>query len=92
MKRKTFSNEIRHPKAYLLPYIMNYNQERNPWSIVWWSASFPGAGHMFLCKTFSGAMLMLWEFFINVRAHINEAIFYSMIGEFQMAKEVIDTL
>lgn len=33
----------------------------------------------------------MWEFFVNVHAHINEAIFYSMIGEFQIAKEVIDT-
>lgn len=34
---------------------------------------------------------MIWEFFVNVKAHINEAIFYSMIGEFEMAKAVIDT-
>lgn len=34
---------------------------------------------------------MAWEFFINVKAHINEAIFYSMIGKFQLAAEVLDT-
>ncbi|WP_181884496.1 SLC41A family transporter [Neobacillus piezotolerans] len=34
---------------------------------------------------------MAWEFFINVKAHINEAIFYSMLGNFQLAAEVLDT-
>lgn len=90
MKRK-FSNDLRRPKAHFSPYILNYIQERNPWTVVWWSAAFPGAGHMILCKFFTGALLMLWEFFINVKAHINEAIFYSMIGEFELAKNAIDT-
>lgn len=70
---------------------MNYLYERNPWQIVWWSAAFPGAGHLALCKYLSGGILLIWEFFVNIKAHINEAIFYSMIGEFQIAKEVIDT-
>ncbi|MDF2962804.1 MAG: putative rane protein [Paenibacillus sp.] len=34
---------------------------------------------------------MFWEFFINVKSHLNEAIFYSMIGDFATAKSVIDT-
>lgn len=34
---------------------------------------------------------MGWEFLINVRAHVNDAIFYSMIGEFDLAKHVLDT-
>lgn len=89
--KRTFSNELRRPKAHLSSYIINYLCERNPWQMVWWSASFPGMGHMMLCKYFSGSILMTWEFFVNVKAHINEAIFYSMIGQFQIAKEVIDT-
>lgn len=88
---RTFSKEIRRPKLYLSKYISNYIHEQNPWSLVWWSAAFPGAGHMQLCKYGTGAMLMIWEFVINVKAHINEAIFYSMIGEFNIAKDVIDT-
>jgi len=34
---------------------------------------------------------MLWEFFINAKTHINEAIVLSMIGEFELAKTVLDT-
>ncbi|WP_156324612.1 hypothetical protein [Bacillus sp. FJAT-27245] len=89
--KSLFSNDLRRPRAHTSPYIINYIYERNPLQVIWWSAAFPGAGHMALCKYFSGALLMAWEFFINVKAHINEAIFYSMIGEFQLAAEVIDT-
>lgn len=88
---RTFPKELRRPKVVLSPYITNYIHEQNPWSLVWWSAAFPGAGHMQLCKYGSGAILMIWEFVVNVKAHLNEAIFYSMIGDFNAAKSVIDT-
>lgn len=91
MLKKSFPNQVRRPKAYLSPFLVNYIEERNPWSVVWWSAAFPGAGHMLLCKYFSGIMLMFWELFINIKAHINEAIYYSMIGQFELAKMTIDT-
>lgn len=86
----TFSKELRRPKGRLSPYIANYIHEQSPWSLVWWSAAFPGAGHMQLCKYGSGAILMIWEFVVNFKAHLNEAIFYSMIGDFKAAKSVID--
>lgn len=88
---RIFSNDLRRPKAHLSPYIINYLYERNPWKVVWWSTAFPGAGYLLLCKYFTGAMLIIWELFINFQAHINEAILYSLIGEFEMAKAVIDT-
>lgn len=75
---------------HLSPYIANYIFDRNPWAVVWWSAAFPGAGHFILCKYVSGILLMIWEFFVNTKAHINEAIFYSMLGHFDIAKAVID--
>jgi len=34
--------------------------------------------------------LFLWEVFVNVNAHINDAIFYSFTGKFDMAKNVLD--
>ncbi|MCA0756874.1 hypothetical protein KP806_17590 [Paenibacillus sp. N4] len=86
-----YSNGLRRPKLHLAPYIANYIHEQNPWSLVWWSAAFPGAGHMQLCKYGTGIVLMFWEFFINVKSHLNEAIYYSMIGDFEIAKSVIDT-
>lgn len=86
-----YSNGLRRPKVHLASYIANYIHEQNPWSLVWWSAAFPGAGHMQLCKYGTGTMLMFWEFFINVKSHLNEAIYYSMIGDFEIAKSVIDS-
>lgn len=88
---KTYPNDIRRPKVTLSPYIANYLQVRNPWAVAWWSAAFPGAGHFLLCKYLTGSLLMVWEFVINYQAHINEGILYSMIGNFDMAKAVIDT-
>jgi hypothetical protein len=89
--KKLYPNELRRPKGHFSPLLFNYIQERNPWPIVWWSAAFPGSGHLILCKNLTGALLMLWEFFINAKAHINEAIVLSMIGEFELAKTVLDT-
>ncbi|MFC7391785.1 hypothetical protein [Scopulibacillus cellulosilyticus] len=34
---------------------------------------------------------MIWEFFVNLKAHVNESIFYTLTGDFEMAKTVIDT-
>jgi hypothetical protein len=76
---------------YLSPYITNKLFLRNPWITAWWSAAFPGCGHIMLCKYFTGFVLIGWEFFINIKAHVNQAIYYSMIGNFEMAKHTIDT-
>lgn len=80
----------RRPIAYTSAYITNTIFGRNPWGVTWWSAAFPGCGHLMLCKYFTGFMLMGWEFFINIQAHVNEAIFYSMTGRFDAAKHVLD--
>lgn len=63
---------------------------RNPWVIVWWSAAFPGLGHLLLCKYLRGFFLLIWEMIVNYQGHINQAIFYSCIGEFDQAKLVLD--
>lgn len=71
-------------------FLINQIHLRNPWVTVWWSLAFPGAGHMMLCKYFTGFMLMLWEFIINVNSNINLAIMLSMTGQFDKAKAVLD--
>jgi hypothetical protein len=63
---------------------------RNPWVIAWWSAAFPGLGHLLLFKYLRGFSLFIWEMVINYYAHINQAIFYSCISEFDKAKLVLD--
>ena len=88
--KRTLSKTLRRPKEFLSPYITSYVQEQNPLTVLWWSAAFPGAGHFMLCKYMSGGLLMVWEYFINAQANINQGIFYSLIGEFEMAKTVVD--
>lgn len=43
-----------------------------------------------LCKYLVGFNLLFWEVFINNKAKINTAIYYSMIGEFNTASAVLN--
>lgn len=88
--RDTYPKKVRRPYVHMSSYITNQFHLRNPWVAVFWSIAFPGGGHMMLCKYFTGAMLMLWEFFINVESKLNLAIMLSMTGNFDKAKSVID--
>ena len=63
---------------------------RNPWIIAWWSAAFPGLGHLLLSKYLRGFLLFIWEAVINYYGHINEAIFYSFTSNIDTAKLVIN--
>ncbi|MDH7479490.1 MAG: hypothetical protein QHH02_05725, partial [Syntrophomonadaceae bacterium] len=64
---------------------------RNPGVVSWWSAAFPGAGHLLLGATAEGMFLMVWEIWTNLQAKINTTIFFSMTGRFDQAREVLDT-
>ena len=63
---------------------------RNPWIIMLWSAIFPGMGHLLLTKYISGFILFVWEVFVNIKSHINLAIFHSFTGQSELAKSVLD--
>lgn len=64
---------------------------RSPLSIAFWSAMFPGLGHLLLSKYLRGFLLFVWELVVNINAHINLAILYSFTGRFDMAKNILDT-
>ncbi len=63
---------------------------RNPYVIAWWSAAFPGMGHLLLSKYIRGFFLFIFEVTVNLQAHINTAILYSFTGRFELAKNVLD--
>lgn len=75
---------------YSTSFTDNLISLRNPWVVAWWSAAFPGFGHFMLCKYLVGFSLFISEVLINVFCGINTAIFYSFIGDFDKAKEVLD--
>ncbi len=80
----------RYPHAAFAPYNSTIFYLRRPWVIAWWSAAFPGMGHICLGSKLRGLLIMLWELFINVKANLNIAIIYSFTGQFQSAKEILD--
>lgn len=82
---------VRRKKAYVSIWGATQMHLRNPYVIALWSAIFPGFGHMMLSKYINGIILFLWEVGLNYAAHLNEAILYSFLGKFELAKQVLDT-
>ncbi|RDU37210.1 hypothetical protein DRW41_11055 [Neobacillus piezotolerans] len=64
---------------------------RNPYIVAWWSAAFPGFGHLLLSKYLRGFVLFVWEVVINLQSNLNFAMVYSFQGEIDKAKDVLDT-
>src|SRR6478752_2695697 len=64
---------------------------RNPYIIAWWSAAFPGFGHLLLSKYLRGFVLFIWEVVINLQSNINVATIHSFQGDIDMAKESLNT-
>ncbi len=80
----------RYPKAVISPFTTNTINMTNPWVATWWSAAFPGFGHMFLGRHITGFVLTVWEIIMNLKANVNLAIIYSFTGQFDRAREVLD--
>ncbi|UJL46153.1 hypothetical protein KFZ58_17620 [Virgibacillus sp. NKC19-16] len=77
--------------ASVSPSMINNIDIRKPAVIAWWSASFPGFGHLILGNYFIGFILLIHEAVINALSGLNAAIYYSFVGEFEQAMLSIDT-
>jgi len=84
-------NTARRYKAHVSILGTTQLHLRNPYIIAWWSASFPGFGHLLLNKFLRGYLLLIWEVFINLKAKVNLAMIYSFQGKFELAKEIMNT-
>lgn len=89
LKSESIRN-LRRPKGSISTANVNLLHIKNPWVTAWWSAAFPGYGYIIMGSYIKGFSLAIWEFVINYQAHINTAIYYSLLGRFEMAKTVID--
>ncbi|MGM0845721.1 MAG: hypothetical protein ACQEUT_12145 [Bacillota bacterium] len=87
----TNDNTARRYKAHVSVLGTTQIHLRNPYVVAWWSAAFPGFGHLLLSKYLRGFVLFIWEVVVNVNAKINLAMVYSFQGEIEMAKSVLDT-
>jgi hypothetical protein len=50
----------------------------------------PGFGHIMLCKYAKGALLIIWEFIVNMNSHFNTAIILTFTGRFDEAAAILD--
>ncbi|OIJ19197.1 hypothetical protein BKP45_13620 [Anaerobacillus alkalidiazotrophicus] len=91
MKNFNPTNSERRFKANVSSIGTSQLHLRNPYIIAWWSAAFPGFGHLLLSKYLRGYALFLWELLINNMANLNQAIVYSFTGNISMAKDVLET-
>ncbi|WP_309118794.1 hypothetical protein [Paenibacillus sp.] len=84
--RRTFRRKI----AEISMFGTTHMHFRNPWVVAWWSAAFPGTGHLLLQKYMRGFLLFIWEMFVNTKSQLNMAMVYSFNGQIEQAKAVLD--
>jgi hypothetical protein len=84
------SPKQRRPKAAASSIATNFVHLRNPYVIAWWSAAFPGFGHVSLGNYVIGFLMFGWEMLVNTQANVNTGILYSFTGRYDMAKEIVN--
>ncbi|MBD3922531.1 hypothetical protein H8B09_27510 [Paenibacillus sp. PR3] len=89
MQRTTASKFPRRFTSITTGFDINQIWTRNPWVVAWWSAAFPGFGHLLLGYYTKGFVLIAWELFINTKVNLNEAMVFSFNGKFDAAKEAL---
>lgn len=90
MENYTNDNSARRYTAHVSVFGTTQIHLRSPYIIAWWSAAFPGFGHLLLSKYLRGFVLFIWEVVANLQANINLGIIYSFQGNFDKAIEVVD--
>ena len=91
MDNYTSDNTARRYKAHVSILGTTQLHLRNPYIVAWWSAAFPGFGHLLLSKYLRGYALFIWEVIVNLHSHVNLAMMYSFQGKIDLAKEVLNT-
>lgn len=90
MQTHTNTDRARRYKAYVSALGTTQIHLRNPYIVAWWSAAFPGLGHLLLSKYLRGFILFIWEIVVNVNSKLNLAMVYTYGGQFEQAKEALE--
>lgn len=56
--------------------------------MIWWSAAFPGFGHLLLSRYIEAVPFITLEIFLNVTGNLNAAMVYSFTGHLDKAAQV----
>lgn len=89
-KFQSSSIKPRYSKGHISVFGINSVYPRIPWVAAWWSAAFPGFGHMYIGKYLHGFILIIWELIVNNQSNLNMGIALSFLGRFDEAKAQIN--
>ncbi|QSO47182.1 hypothetical protein JZ786_22755 [Alicyclobacillus mengziensis] len=81
----------RRPRAYMSEFGTTTLHLKNPWVVTFWSFAFPGCGNLMQGRLVKGLVLICWELLVNNQSNVNLAIMYSLLGRFDMTKQVVNT-
>lgn len=76
--------------AYIGPFMIHNIDIKKPSVVAWWSAAYPGFGHLILDDYVIGVILLIHEEAINAFSHLNAGIFYTFTGQFNQAVQIIE--
>lgn len=65
-------------------------EKRNPWVSAVWSLLVPGSGQLYVTEAPKAIFLLLVSGFILIISHSFQALIYTVLGNFEQAKAVID--
>ncbi|MFT8312128.1 MAG: hypothetical protein ABF629_13280 [Sporolactobacillus sp.] len=82
---------VRRKRAILDCFGSASLSHHRPAVVAWWSAAFPGFGHMLLDMHIKGNVLFLFEIIINFNSKLNLAMVYSFVGDYEHATNVLNT-
>lgn len=68
----------------------NYLDKRNPWVSVSWSLLVPGCGQLYLHRIITAFFIIVWWIVICYYSKLLPSIHYTLLGDFQQAKEVLN--
>ncbi|MBM7571316.1 hypothetical protein [Aquibacillus albus] len=87
-------SQIPPPYRRQIAFVSQFNTGqlhlKNPFVVAFFSFSYPGFGHLLLHRYLAAFILIMWEAFINQMANVNLGIMYSLLGDFEKAKDVLD--
>ncbi|MGH4051600.1 MAG: hypothetical protein ACREVX_09640 [Clostridium sp.] len=69
---------------------INFLDKRTPWVAAVWSLISPGSGQLYIHRIVVAAFIYIWVIVVVYLSKLLPAIQYSLLGQFAMAKSVVD--